>query len=81
MNRYTISERVALEIDDEDSHTPAMVYAGRKDKYSSTYDCAVGTGCVGSEDEVTLRLDELKELMRYDKLVDEAFSKARGPNW
>ncbi len=66
-----------LEIDETDAATPAMVYAG---KWSSTYDCAVATGYVGSDDEYVLTKVQQQWLAGFEDKVEAAYEKARANN-
>jgi hypothetical protein len=71
-----------LEIDDQDEATPALV-CGRLDgvEYSSTYDCAMGTGFI--EDEIELTRGMVSWLESEADTVEEAFETARkdSPNY
>jgi hypothetical protein len=68
---------VSLVLDHADAATPAMVYAGPRDRYSSSYDCAIGEGTVGSGQEYTLTDAQYKWLESQSDLVEAAYNAAR----
>lgn len=68
-----------LVLDTEDSDTPAMIYAGAKDKFSASWDCATGQGeltGLGGDLKV-LTEAQLDWLMTLEDDVDAAFKAAR----
>jgi hypothetical protein len=52
-----------------------MVYDSLRRRYSSTFDCACGTGCI--DDVVDLNQQQLDWLDRQQAAVDEAFNISR----
>jgi hypothetical protein len=67
---------ITLVLDPTDPDTPAMVYgraAGHE--YSSTYDCAIGTGEI--DDAVTLTEEQVTWLEHQSDRVDLAYTLAR----
>lgn len=71
---------LTLEVDDGNVATPAMVYATiRGAEWSSTYDCAITTGCVGLDDEYEMSDDEYQWLdsQEHHEAVEAAFEVAR----
>lgn len=65
---------LVLELDVKDPATPAIASIGR---YSSTYDCACGTGCVGSSDEMKLDEGQLHWLESKSEEAEAAINEAR----
>lgn len=65
-----------LEIDDEDTATPAMVLSPAR-QFSSTYDCAVAMGAL--EDEYELSPLQLSWLDQYLDEIETASAHARRP--
>ena len=68
---------ISLVLDTEDAATPAMVYAGPRDKYSSSYDCAIGEGTVGSSQEYELNAGQIAWLESQSDAVEAAYTAAR----
>jgi hypothetical protein len=70
---------IKLVINDADEHTPAMVYAGPRDSYSASFDCATGEGeLMGSRGDVyTLTAAQVAWLESKQDHVEEAFAQAR----
>lgn len=75
-----IRGKLKLVIDTSDSDTPAIVYYDGT-RLSSTYDCALGTGFV--DDEYQLSAAEIDWLEKFRDEVEEAFEIARkdDPNY
>lgn len=75
MKTYTHPSGLKLTLDHSDAATPAMVYAGTRDAYASSYDCATCEGTVGDEYELSVR--ELAWLASFEDKVEEAYNAAR----
>lgn len=67
---------IVLQIDINDSDTPALVWDSIKKNYSATYDCAIGTGELDCG-AVLLTDEQLEWLDKHCKQVDEAIEYAR----
>jgi hypothetical protein len=70
---------IQLVIDTSNPDTPAMVYS-EKQKHSSTFDCATGSGVLaglGREEDLELDHEQLAWLDGFSDEVDEAYSAAR----
>jgi hypothetical protein len=66
-----------LEIDPTDAATPAIVELRNQ---TSTYDCAMDTGCVGCDEEIMLSAKQIAWLETKRDRVDQSFAAARNVN-
>jgi len=66
---------VTLELDANDSDTPAMVYFKSG---SATYDCAIDSGIVTGNEDIDLPAKAIEWLATFEDKVEQIYNIARG---